>query len=69
MIYLFSDFQGLDYCAIPLNILFLEVIQQFSPFPHEFEQSPLRTVVLLVGEQVLCEVVDPGGKNCNLAFG
>lgn len=67
--YLFSDFQGFDNCAIPLNILFLEIIQQFSPLTYKFEESPLGTVVFFVGQQVLRKVIDPRGKDCDLAFG
>ncbi len=65
---LFSDLQGFDDCAISLNILHFEIIEQFPPLTYEFEQGPLCAVVLLVGQQMLGKVIDPGSKNCNLAF-
>jgi len=65
---LFSDLQGFDDSAISLNIFLLEIIKQFPPLTYEFEQGPLCAVVLFVGQQVLGQVINPGGKNCNLAF-
>lgn len=65
---LFSDLQGFDDSAISLNIFFLEIIEQLPPFTYQFEQGPLSTVVLLIGQQMLGKVIDPCGKNCNLAF-
>ena len=65
---LFSDLQGFDDSAISLNILYFEIIEQFPPLTYEFEQGPLSAVVLLIGQQMLGKVIDPCGKNCNLAF-
>jgi len=65
---LFSDFQGFDDSAISLNIFLFEIIEQFPPLTYEFEQGPLRAVVLFIGQQMLGKVIDPCSKNCNLAF-
>ena len=65
---LFSDLQGFDDSAISLNILYFEIIEQFPPLSYEFEQGPLCAVVLFIGQQMLGKVIDPCGKNCDLAF-
>ncbi len=67
-IFLFSDFQRLDNCAISLNIFLFEIIKQFPPLSYKLEQGSLRAVIFFIGQQVLGQVIDPGGKNCNLAF-
>ena len=69
LIAFFSYFQGFDDGAISLNILFLKIIEKFPPFTNEFEKGPLGAVVLLVGQQMLGQVIDPCCKNCNLGFG
>ena len=47
----------------------LEVIEQFAPLRHEFEQAAARSMVGLVQREVLAEIVDACGEQRDLDLG
>src|SRR5205085_11895698 len=49
----------LDEGAVALEVVLLQVIQEATALPDELEQPPPRVMVVLVGAQMLGQVVDP----------
>src|SRR5919201_5767962 len=56
----------LDQCSIPLQILFLKVIQEPPPAADELQQPAARVVVLRMCAQMLRQVVDAPRQQCDL---
>src|SRR3954462_3379237 len=56
---LLADAQPFDQLLVPAGVLALEVVEQPAPLADELEQPAPRVVVLLVGLEVLRELVDP----------
>ena len=53
---------------IPADVLSFEVVEQAASFSDETDQRPAGVVILHVLLQVARQMVDPVGKQCNLAF-
>src|SRR4051794_30813890 len=58
-----------DQRAIPLQVLPLEVVQEAAAAADEHEQAPARVVIVLVGAQMLREVVDAAREHRDLDLG
>src|ERR671927_520468 len=58
-----------DQGPVPLDVVLPDVVEQSAPAAHEHEQSPAAVVVLLVGLEVLGEVVDALGEERDLYLG
>lgn len=59
----------LDERSVAFEILLHEVVQQTSSLSDQHEQSTARVMIVLVGLEVLCEVVDTLGEYGNLNLG
>ena len=55
--------------TIALDVSLLEVVLQAATTTYHLEQTTTRVVVLLVELEVLVQVVDALGEQCNLDFG
>ena len=55
--------------AIPLDILRSQIVEETPTAPHHHEQSSPAVMILLMGLQMLGEVVDPLGEQRNLDLG
>ena len=65
---LFTDTQLFDDSTIALDVLSLEVIKHAATLTYQRVQGALGTEVLTVLLQVLGEVLDTEGEECNLAL-
>ena len=65
---LFADAETLDQGTIALDVDAHEVVEQISSLANHLQQAAAAVVILLVGLQVLGEVVDSLGENCDLYF-
>ena len=73
---LFSDFfcklltntEFFDDCAVTLDVFCLQVIQHTTTLTNKCGQRALCTEVLAVFLQVLGQVVDTEGEQCDLAL-
>ena len=63
---LFADAETLDQGTVALNVDAHEVVEQISSLANHLQQAAAAVVILLVGLQVLGEVVDSLGENGNL---
>ena len=68
-IVLLSQSELTDDCTVTLNVNLLEVVEQVSSVTDHLLQTAAAVEVLLVGLQVLGQVVDTGSQNGNLYFG
>lgn len=55
-----------DQCSIPLDIVAVEVIEKPTSLPDEHEQPSTRVVILLVDLQMIRQMIDSRGEECNL---
>ncbi len=55
---LLADSQLIDYLAIAVGIALLQIIEQTATLAHEHEKSSARSVVLLVGLEMLRQLAD-----------
>jgi hypothetical protein len=67
--YLASQAQFLNQCAVPLQVPLLEVVQEPSAAADELQQPAARVVVLRVRAQMLGQLVDALGEQCDLHLG
>jgi len=65
---LLTDTELFDDCTIALDVFCLQVIQHATTFTNEGSQGALCTEVLTVFLQVLGQVVDTEGEQCDLAL-
>ena len=66
---LVSQTELCDELAVYVEICALEVIQVPAPLPNEFQQPKATMMVLLVGAEVLGQVVDALGEDGHLYCG
>ena len=64
--FLLTDTQLSDQSAIAVDVLLLQVSQHGTALTNHLQQAAAGVVVLLVYLQVLGELLDAGGQNCNL---
>jgi len=55
-----------DDGTVALNIRFLQIVEEVSSVTDHFLKPAAAVEVVFVGFQMFCQVVDPGGENCNL---
>ena len=60
---------GGDDASVPLDVVVTDVIEETAPAADQHEQATTTVVVLLVDLQMLVEVVDPLGEQCDLDLG
>ena len=65
---LVTKVEGLNDCAVTLDINLLQVHKQLTTLTYKTQQRTLRTVVVTVALHVLGKVVDTVGKKCYLAL-
>jgi hypothetical protein len=58
----------LEYCLVTTQVLVVEVIQELFALANQLQQRTATGMVFAVGLQVFRQALDPGGKQCNLAF-
>src|SRR5687768_16467001 len=58
-----------DQSPVPLDVVLLHVVEKAPPTDHQHQQTSPAVVVLLVGLQVLGEVVDALGEDRDLHLG
>jgi hypothetical protein len=58
--------QTIHYLMVAFNVCTLQIIQQTPTLRDHFQQAAPRMIVLLVGLEMLREVVDPLTQQCNL---
>src|SRR5690606_28440949 len=63
---LLADAQALDRGAVARHVLALEVVEQPAAAPDELEEPTPAVVVLVVGLEVVGELVDAGGQQGDL---
>jgi hypothetical protein len=63
---LFAQPELLNQSAIPVDVLFLEVIQETSPLSHQFDQAPAGVMVFGVNLEMVGQVTDPLAQNGHL---
>src|SRR5438552_2349697 len=66
---LLADAQPFDELPIPRGILRLQVVEESSALPDQLEQPAARMVVLLVGLEVLGQILDALGQERDLDLG
>jgi len=66
--FLLTDTELFDDSTIALDVFGFEVVQHATTFTYESGQCALCTEVLAVLLEVLGEVVDTEGEECNLAL-
>ena len=59
---LLADSQAVDQVFIAVEIRLLKVIQESTTLAYEFQKTTARVVILLVGLEMLGQVVDPLAK-------
>ena len=64
--FLLTDIQLSDQSAVAVDVLLLQVSQHGTALTNHLQQAAAGVVVLLVNLQVLGELLDAGGQNCNL---
>ena len=65
---LLTNTEFFDDCAVTLDVFCLQVIQHATTLTNEGSQGALCTEVLTVSLQVLGQVVDTEGEQCDLAL-
>ena len=65
---LLADVQTLDEVRVPLHVLRFQIVEEAASLADEHEQATARMVILRVGLEVLGEVGDPFGEDCDLHF-
>ncbi len=66
---LLSDVQLFDDRAVTLDIGLLQVVQKVSSVTNHLQKSAAAVVVLVVGLEVLGQIVNSVGQNCDLYLG
>ena len=66
---LLAEFELLGYRLVAVQVDRLEIVQQSAPLANHHQQSAARTVIFLVGLQMLGQMVDPLRKQRDLHVG
>src|SRR3569832_640592 len=66
---LFAQTQLLDQVVVPRDVLLLEVREQAAALVDHHEEAAARMVVLVMVLEVLGQVADVLGEDCDLDFG
>lgn len=65
---LLAEAQPCDHVAVPVHVTVVQIAELPPPLPDQHQQSAPRVVVVLVRFQVLGEILNPLGQECNLHF-
>ena len=68
-IFLLTDTQLSDQGTVTVDVLLLQVSQHRTALTNHLQQTAARVVILLVYLQVLGQLLDAGGQDCNLTSG
>ena len=63
---LLAQAQLSDQGAVTVDVLLLQIGQQVTAAADHLEQTAAAVVVVLIGLQMLGQVIDPGGQQSNL---
>ena len=66
---LLADTQFADHITVTVGIALLQVVQKTTALAHEHQQPATRSVVLLVGLEVLRQLADTLAQNRDLYLG
>src|SRR5687768_2683432 len=58
--------QARHHLLVALGRGALQVVQELAPLVHHLEKAATRSMVALVGDEVLAELVDACGEQCDL---
>jgi hypothetical protein len=59
----------LNQSAIPVDVLFFEIIQEAPPLSHQLDQAPAGVVIFGVGLEVVGQITDPLTQDGHLNLG
>ena len=65
---LFTKPEFFDQCAVPFDILVLQICQKASALTDHFQKAAVGMEVFLVDLHVSCKLIDPLGKERDLHF-
>ena len=65
---LLTESESLDYGTVAVDVLLLEVREETTALTYELHEGAVCGVVLVVGLNVLCEMLDTISEKCNLAL-
>ena len=65
---LFPKAQLFGNAPVALNVIVDQIIQQPAPLAYQLQEAPPGGMVLPMGLQMSCQVLDPVGENGNLYF-
>jgi hypothetical protein len=65
---LFSKSQGRNHSPVTGDIFALQVVQQPSALPYQFEQAPSGMMIFLMDLEMFVKVIDPLRQQGNLDF-
>jgi hypothetical protein len=65
---LLADSETLDQGAVTIEVLLLDVVEQSTPPTDQPEKSSTAVMILGVPLEMLGELFDPAGQQCNLDF-
>ena len=63
---LLSEPETLNHASIAFNIFILYVVQESSPLADQLQEPPARVVILLMGLEVVSQILYPGAEEGNL---
>jgi len=66
---LLPDVQFLDDIPVTLNIFLLQIVEQTAAFTYKPHQRAFSNFIVTVNLEVLCKMLNPECKQCNLSFG
>ena len=66
---LFTKAELREDIGILVQLVLLEIIEELTTTARHLEQATARMEVFAVGAEVLGQVIDPGGEQCDLDFG
>ena len=66
---LLSDFRLLDDRAVTLDVVLCQIVQKIAAMTDHLKKTAAAVVVLVVCLQMLVQIVDAVGQNCDLNLG
>jgi hypothetical protein len=66
---LFTKAELREDIGVFVQLVLLQVIEQLTTTARHLEQTTARMEVFAVGAEMLGQVIDPGGEECDLNFG
>lgn len=66
---LFTKAELREDIGILVQFVLLEIIEELTTTARHLEQATARMEILAVGAEMLGQMIDPGGEQCDLDFG